>query len=68
MADAVEAASRTLEIKTEENIKKLVSDIIDMQLKDGRFANADISFKDISIIKNIFTEQLSKQRDRKSVV
>lgn len=59
MADAVEAASRTLEIKTEENIKKLVSDIIDMQLKDGRFANADISFKDISIIKNIFTEQLS---------
>jgi putative nucleotidyltransferase with HDIG domain len=51
MADAVEAASRSLPEKTEENITKLVNDIIDTQVKDGRFENANITFKEISIAK-----------------
>lgn len=59
MADAVEAVARTLEIKTEENIRNLVSNIIDGQLKDGRFLNSEITFRDISIVKNIFTEILT---------
>ena len=58
MADAVEAASRALEIKNEENIAKLVNNIIDDQLKEGRFANADITFKDISTVKRVYTEML----------
>ena len=59
MADAVEAVSRTLAIKTEENITKLVGDIIDGQVKDGRFANADITFRDIGIVKKVFIEMLT---------
>lgn len=59
MADAVEAASRTLAIKDEENITKLVSNIIDGQLQDGRFANADITFKDIAMVKKVFIEMLT---------
>lgn len=59
MADAVEAVSRTLANKTEENITKLVNDIIDGQVQDGRFANADITFKDISIVKKVFIEMLT---------
>ena len=59
MADAVEAVSRTLSDKTEENITKLVNDIIDGQVQDGRFANADITFKDISIVKKVFIEMLT---------
>lgn len=59
MADAVEAVSRTLSNKTEENITKLVNDIIDGQVQDGRFANADITFKDISIVKKVFIEMLT---------
>ncbi len=59
MADAVEAASRTLADKTEENITKLVDNIIDNQVQEGRFANADITFKDIGIVKKVFIEMLT---------
>lgn len=59
MADAVEAASRTLADKTEENITQLVNNIIDGQLQDGRFANADITFKDIATVKKMFIEMLT---------
>lgn len=59
MADAVEAASRTLAVKTEENITKLVDNIIDTQVQDGRFVNADITFKDIAIVKKVFIEMLT---------
>ncbi len=59
MADAVEAASRALTSKTEENIIKLVNDIIDGQVRDGRFMNADITFKDIAVVKKVFAEMLA---------
>lgn len=59
MADAVEASSRTLVEKTEENITKLVCGIIDGQVADGRFQNADITFKDIAATKRVFIEVLT---------
>ena len=59
MADAVEAVSRTLVDKTEENITKVVNNIIDGQLQDGRYANADITFKDIATVKKVFIEMLT---------
>lgn len=58
MADSVEAASRSLTEKTEETISKLVSDIIDKQLNDGRFNNVDITLRNLTEIKKIFTEML----------
>ncbi|MDR0982679.1 MAG: HDIG domain-containing protein [Culturomica sp.] len=59
MADAIEAASRALPEKTEENINKLVSEIINTQIEDGRFTYADITFRNISVVKESFTETLS---------
>lgn len=59
MADAVEAVSRTLTEKTEENIAQAVNSIIDGQVQDGRFANADITFKDIATVKQVFIEMLT---------
>lgn len=59
MADSVEAASRSLVDKTEENITQLVNNIIDGQLNDGRFINADITFKDIATVKKVFIEVLT---------
>lgn len=59
MADAVEAVSRTLAVKDEENITKLVNDIIDGQMQDGRYLNADITFKDIGIVKRVFIDMLT---------
>lgn len=59
MADAVEAASRTLRDKTEENITRLVNDIIDGQVGEGRFRNAEITFKDIAVVKRVYIEMLT---------
>lgn len=58
MADAVEAASRSLAEYTEENISNLVDRIIDSQVQEGRFNNCPITFKDITDIKSVFKERL----------
>ena len=58
MADAVEAASRSLPVYTEETIRDLVDKIIDSQLQDGYFKNAPITFLNIKQIKEVFTEKL----------
>jgi cyclic-di-AMP phosphodiesterase PgpH len=58
MADSVEAASRSLAKKDAESIEKLVDSIIDYQIKEQQFYNADITFKDISQIKKIFKKKL----------
>jgi putative nucleotidyltransferase with HDIG domain len=58
MADSVEAASRSLSKKDAESIEKLVDSIIDYQIKEEQFINADITFKDISQIKKIFKKKL----------
>ena len=58
MADAVEAASRSLSEYTEENIANLVDHIIDGQVAEGYFKQCPITFKDINDIKNVFKEKL----------
>lgn len=58
MADAVEAASRSLPEYTEESIASLVEKIIDSQLADGFFKECPITFKDIAIVKSVFKEKL----------
>jgi len=58
MADAVEAASRSLEEHTEESIQSLVDKIIDGQISDGLMKNAPLTFKDVEKIKEIFVDKL----------
>ena len=58
MADAVEAASRSLPEYTEESIANLVGRIIDGQVAEGYFKECPITFKDITDIKNVFKEKL----------
>lgn len=58
MADACEAASRSLKSYSIESVNKLIDGIIDSQANDGQFANADITYKDISTIKSIFKKML----------
>lgn len=59
MADAVEAASRSLKNYSPESINSLVDKIIDSQENDGRLKEAPISFKDIEIVKQTFKKRLS---------
>ena len=58
MADAVEAASRSLPEYTEESINNLVERIIDSQVGEGFFTLCPITFKDIATVKTVFKEKL----------
>ena len=58
MADAVEAASRSLPEYTEESISALIEKIIDGQVADGYFKECPITFKDIALVKALFKEKL----------
>ncbi len=58
MADAVEAASRSLKEYTVQSIDQLVERIIDDQLNSGQYSFADVTLRDISLIKTIFKKKL----------
>ena len=58
MADAVEAASRSLPEYTDESIANIVDRVIDSQVQEGNFKECPITFKDINDIKNVFKEKL----------
>jgi putative nucleotidyltransferase with HDIG domain len=58
MADSVEAASRSLKEKTPQTIENLVVSLINKQVSENRFEMADISFKNIHQVKQIFTQML----------
>jgi len=58
MADSIEAASRSLKTINEETINDLVEEIIDYQLNEKQFEEADITFRDISIAKSILKKKL----------
>jgi putative nucleotidyltransferase with HDIG domain len=59
MADSVEAASRTLKAYTRESISDLVEHIVSRQAEEEQFTEADISFADITAIKEIFKNRLT---------
>ena len=59
MADAVEAASRSLLKYSEESISELVERIVYLQEQDGQFSDIPLTFKDISDIKSAFNKRLS---------
>ena len=58
MADAVEAASRSLKEYTEESIGELVDKIIDTQVEEGYFQDCPISWQEINRVKETFKEKL----------
>ena len=58
MADSVEAASRSLKEPNAENIERLVDGIISSQTNEGQFENADITLRDIRLIKKIFKKMV----------
>ena len=58
MTDSVEAASHSLKEYTEENISKMVNTIIDNQVQEGFFAESPITFRDITLAKQVLIEKL----------
>jgi len=58
MADAVEAASRSLKQPDDAAIHELVERIINRQFESDQLANADLTLRDISQVKEIFKQKL----------
>lgn len=59
MADAVEAASRSLTDYSPESINRLVENIINGQIADGMFKESPITFHDVEVIKKVFKQRLA---------
>lgn len=59
MSDSVEAASKSLKEPTSTMIDNLVEKIIDNQMDQGQFLNADITFKEIQMIKKVLKKKLN---------
>ena len=60
IADAVEAASRSMKEYSPENISKLVDKIIDGKAAAGQFTNADISLREIDTVKEVLKTYLQQ--------
>lgn len=58
MADAVEAASRSMKEHTPEAITALVNKIIDGQIAEGLHNESPISFRDVQTVKDVFAQRL----------
>ncbi len=59
MCDSVEAASKSLKEPTSSKIDVFVENIIDKQMDDNQFINANITFKEIQSIKKVLKHKLA---------
>jgi cyclic-di-AMP phosphodiesterase PgpH len=58
MADSVEAASRSLKTIDENSLDRLVDSIISTQMTEEQYNEAQITFKDITLIREVFKKRL----------
>jgi putative nucleotidyltransferase with HDIG domain len=58
LADAAEAASRSLKVHSEENLKRVIKDIFDADLQDGQLDDCNFSLKDLRSIASSFLATL----------
>ena len=59
MCDSVEAASKSLKEPTSSKIDVFVENIINKQMEDNQFINANITFKEIQSIKKVLKHKLA---------
>ncbi len=58
MCDSVEAASKSIKEPTALAFDNLVEKIVNKQMEDGQFMNADITFKELQTIKKVLKKKL----------
>ena len=58
MSDSSEAAARSLKNPNAENIDTLIEKVINHQINDNQFVNADITLKEITQLKKLFKKKL----------
>lgn len=58
LIDGIEAATRSLKEKSLENIRDLIDSMVEQKIRSGQLTEADLTFKDISILKSTLLEKL----------
>jgi putative nucleotidyltransferase with HDIG domain len=58
LADAVEAASRSLKKPTKSNLRRVISEIFNNALQDGQLDNCEISVQELVIVADSFLDTL----------
>ncbi len=58
IADSIEAASKSLTQFTEEDLQKLTNKIIDYKISEGQLENSNLTFRDITTIREVMFKQL----------
>ena len=58
MSDAVEAASKSIKEPTKESLENFVTKIIDTQMEEKQFINANITLAEIETVKKILLNKL----------
>jgi cyclic-di-AMP phosphodiesterase PgpH len=58
IVDGIEAASRSLKDKTTENLEVLIDDMVEQKLKEHQLDESELTFSDISKIKEILLNKL----------
>lgn len=59
LADSVEAASRSLRVHKEENLKRVITDIFDNDVQDGQLDDCNFSLKELRTIASSFLSTLN---------
>ena len=58
MCDSVEAASKSIKEPTAQKFDNMVEKIINKQMEEGQFMNADITFKELQMINKVLKKKL----------
>jgi len=58
LADSIEAASRSLDEPTHKRLKSLIELILKERIEDGQLDNTDLTFRDLTQIKDTFLQML----------
>jgi putative nucleotidyltransferase with HDIG domain len=59
LIDGIEAATRSLSEKSVENIRNLIDEMVEQKIKSNQLINADLTFRDINILKITLLEKLT---------
>jgi putative nucleotidyltransferase with HDIG domain len=59
LIDGIEAATRSLSEKSVENIRNLIDEMVEQKIKSNQLINADLTFRDINIMKLTLLEKLT---------
>ena len=58
MSDAVEAATKSIKEPTKESLENFVTKIIDTQMEEKQFINANITLAEIETVKKVLLNKL----------